>query len=182
MQGVSDYDWSELARDSGLNIHPDSLRKMGAGIRLAADVGALSIDGIESISAAADSKELQKLRDLRREINEAARMETRSEALRETVAHCVSSLGPIVVEPAMCLCDPANRSLVVCVADCHYGAEWRITGLRDEVVNEYSPDIFEKRMINLLDQIQSIMDKEDVWNVTLLLCGDSLDGMLRQSQ
>jgi predicted phosphodiesterase len=88
----------------------------------------------------------------------------------------------MIIEPAMCLCDPANRSLIVCIADCHYGSEWNITGLRNEIINAYSPDIFESRMESLLEQLLGIMSKEDVWNVTLLLCGDNLDGMLRNSQ
>ena len=125
---------------------------------------------------------VQKLRDLRREINESTRADARSEALRETVALCVSALPGLVVEPAMCLCDQVDRTLVLCIADCHYGAEWEITGLRDEVINAYSPEIFEARMEKLLAEVQGILIKEDIWNVTLLLCGDSLDGMLRNSQ
>lgn len=31
--GISDADWSELAEMSGMQIHPDQLRKMGQGIK-----------------------------------------------------------------------------------------------------------------------------------------------------
>ncbi len=130
----------------------------------------------------AERFEVQKLRDLRTEINAAYRADARSEALRETIAQSIQALPPMVVEPAMCLCDPADKSLVVCVADCHYGAEWAITGLHDEIVNAYSPEVFEQRMETLLAEVLRIMEREDIWNVTLLLCGDSLDGMLRASQ
>ena len=75
-----------------------------------------------------------------------------------------------------------DRSLVVCIADCHYGAEWTIKGLRDETINAYNPEIFEERMSNLLGQVRMILEKEEIEHVTLLLCGDSLDGMLRTSQ
>ena len=37
--GASDLDWSEIAERSGCGLHPDQLRKMGAGIKLAADSG-----------------------------------------------------------------------------------------------------------------------------------------------
>lgn len=33
ISGLSDLDWSELADQTGTGIHPDQLRKMGAGIR-----------------------------------------------------------------------------------------------------------------------------------------------------
>ena len=34
--------------------------------------------------------------------------------------------------------DAADRSLVVCIADCHYGAEWNVRGLWDETLNAYA--------------------------------------------
>jgi len=78
--------------------------------------------------------------------------------------------------------DHCNRTLVVCIADCHYGAEWMIRGLQGEVLNAYSPEIFEDRMAALLYEVRRILEKEDIHQVVLLLCGDALDGMLRNSQ
>lgn len=75
-----------------------------------------------------------------------------------------------------------DHTLVLCIADCHYGAEWRITGLNGEIVNEYNPDVFEERMRRLLAQVSQIVEREGIWDIALLLCGDSLDGMLRPSQ
>ena len=122
------------------------------------------------------------MRDLRNEINEACRTKSRSEALRDAVIEAAKQLPEIAV-PA---CLPADvggeRSLVVCIADCHYGAEWKIRGLREETLNAYSPEIFEARMENLLGQVRSILEKEQIAHVVLLLCGDALDGMLRAGQ
>lgn len=123
----------------------------------------------------------QTLRDLRREINEAYRAQSRSEALRETVAEAAGKMPEIQVWPVL-PAESGERSLVVCVADCHYGAEWKIRGLRDEVLNAYSPEIFETRMAGLLGQVREILEKEQISHVVLLLCGDALDGMLRSSQ
>lgn len=50
------------------------------------------------------------------------------------------------------------------------------------MINAYNPEIFEERMSNLLSQVRMILEKEEIGHVTLLLCGDSLDGMLRTSQ
>lgn len=74
------------------------------------------------------------------------------------------------------------RTLVVCIADCHYGAEWTVRGLHGEIINRYSPEVFCERMEMLLGYVREILMKEDISDVQLLLCGDSLDGMLRNSQ
>ena len=75
-----------------------------------------------------------------------------------------------------------KRTLVLCVADCHFGAEWIVHGLRGEILNRYNPEVFAERMDDLLLQVRDIIDREGIFDVQLLLCGDSLDGMLRPSQ
>lgn len=37
--GLTDMDWSEIAAASGQQIHPDQLRKMGAGVKLVIEAG-----------------------------------------------------------------------------------------------------------------------------------------------
>ena len=75
-----------------------------------------------------------------------------------------------------------KRTLVLCIADCHFGAEWIVRGLRGEILNRYNPEVFAERMDDLLLQVRDIIDRESISDVQLLLCGDSLDGMLRPSQ
>ena len=75
-----------------------------------------------------------------------------------------------------------KRTLVLCVADCHFGAEWIVRGLRGEILNRYNPEVFAERMDDLILQVRDIIDREGISDVQLLLCGDSLDGMLRPSQ
>lgn len=88
----------------------------------------------------------------------------------------------IQVSPRERFHDDESQSLVVCIADCHYGAEWTIRGLQGEALNTYSPEIFEARMATLLGEIKAILEKEGIGHVVILLCGDALDGMLRNSQ
>ena len=40
--GISDLDWSELAEQYDCSLHPDHLRKMGAGVRLIAEANMLN--------------------------------------------------------------------------------------------------------------------------------------------
>ena len=41
VMGMSDMDWYEIANRYDCSLHPDQLRKMGAGIKMAADAGML---------------------------------------------------------------------------------------------------------------------------------------------
>ena len=183
LTGLSDIDWSELADRSGLGIHPDQLRKMGAGIRLASKAGVLNLYGSEApYGSVGTYRDLQKLRDLHREINETARAEARSEALREAVIQAAGNLPAIQITSTRYEHANNSRSLVLAMGDFHYGAQWKVKGLYGEVVNAYSPEIFAQRMESLLIHLYSIVDKENVRHIDIMLCGDSLDGMLRASQ
>ena len=70
---------------------------MGAGIRLIHEAGMICEGNVPSSQGA--SHELQKLRDLRREINESYRADARSESLREAVIQAANALAPIQIEP-----------------------------------------------------------------------------------
>lgn len=50
------------------------------------------------------------------------------------------------------------------------------------MLNSYTPEVFYERMSMLLFQTRLILEKEQIGDVQLLICGDSLDGMLRASQ
>ena len=91
-------------------------------------------------------------------------------------------MPPISIAERSPIAPIGKRTLVLCVADCHYGAEWIVRGLRGEILNRYNPEVFGERMDDLLAQVREIIVKENISDVQLLLCGDSLDGMLRNSQ
>ena len=91
-------------------------------------------------------------------------------------------MPPISIAERSPIAPIGKRTLVLCVADCHYGAEWIVRGLRGEILNPYNPAVFGERMDDLLAQVREIIVKENISDVQLLLCGDSLDGMLRNSQ
>ena len=91
-------------------------------------------------------------------------------------------MPPISIVERSPIAPIGKRTLVLCVADCHYGADWIVRGLRGEILNRYNPEVFGERMDDLLAQVREIIVKENISDVQLLLCGDSLDGMLRNSQ
>ena len=138
----------------------------------------LSLDGEKVVSRPYD---LQKMRDLRNEMSEIHRAQARSEALREAVEEAAGKLPPIRVE-ALPTPQSSGKTLVLCMGDFHFGAEWTVKGLYGETLNRYNPEIFAQRMAELLGQVATILAKEGITDVALLMCGDSLDGMLRPSQ
>lgn len=122
-------DWIDLANESGMEVHPDQLRKMGAGVRLVHEAGMLSLNGDAPLD---DPYEIQRLRDLRREINEGRRADARSEALREAVVSAAKDIPAIEISYAPSKQESLPRSLVLAIGDFHYGAEWLVKGLHGE--------------------------------------------------
>lgn len=182
--GRTDQDWSEIREFFDLDINAETLRKAGVGIKLAADAGLLS-DNTPSVEKDTGYIERQKMRDISRQINTVYRSESRSELLRETIEDAVKNLPVFKIDsrvPIHKTNDDTSRSLVVALGDFHYGADIHVEGLYGETINEFNHKVFEERMLKLLDEIVVICDKEHLDKVNLLIVGDLLDGMLRQSQ
>ena len=66
--------------------------------------------------------------------------------------------------------------------DEHYGTEFELTDLLGNIINSYSPEIFEKRMWDLFYQVIDIIKKEDINTLNVYSMGDFSDGCLRVSQ
>lgn len=71
---------------------------------------------------------------------------------------------------------------VLCYGDEHYGAEFKITGLHGETINEYSPEIFRDRMERILSIVKSKVEFLGLKKLKVYSMGDELDGVLRVKQ
>lgn len=168
----------------------DSLRKYAKGIQWCEEAGVLSfVNPVVCVTektddAGAERMALQQARDLRREINETYRAEARSDALRRAIIEAADRMPPMTVRTPVhgYWKNQEEGCLIIPIADCHYGAEWEIKGLKGEVINRYSPEIFEDRMGKLLNEAEERIHENKVNRAVVLMAGDSLDGMLRQSQ
>lgn len=167
--GQSDKEWAQLRDEFDLEMSPDTLRKAGVGVKLVSDANEGYI-------------ERQKMRDMTAQVNAMYRSEARDQLLREEISVAVDKLQPLPTIFRTLTSHVANKELVLCVGDIHYGADICVKGLRGEILNEYNHEVFEKRMENLFNQIAEIITKERVSKVHLFLVGDLIDGMLRQSQ
>lgn len=182
--GGEDIEWAEMASLEGFGMSPDQLRRMGQGIKLAYEAGMIrEPEEMDETEYARVRKEKQKMWDLRREVNEVYRATARDELLRESIMEAADKLPPIEI-PEFEIRAKSNpdASLVVTLADAHYGREVEIRGLRGEVLNAYSPEIFESRMECLLGQVVNLANETNVSEIVIANLGDSIDGMLRASQ
>ena len=132
------------------------------------------------------NKERVKLQTEKLEYNRWLREEARDELIAEKIVAAVRELPPLKVPEIL----PAhivgrvhgNREGCLIFADTHYGVDLKITGLFGETINEYSPEIFEQRMWNLLTQVIDICQKEGFTSLNVYDLGDEVDGILRVSQ
>ncbi len=131
-------------------------------------------------------KERQKLRTEKLEYNKWLREEARDELICERICEAIRSLPPLDIPTIL----PAhiegrvhgNREGCLLIADPHYGVDLKIKGLFGETINEYSPEIFESRMWDLLTQVIDICEKEGFTSLNVYDLGDEVDGLLRVSQ
>ncbi len=137
----------------------------------------------------------QKLQNEKREIQKAKvqvqtekleysrwlREEARDELITEKICNAISSLPALDIPQHIC---PVHNTRIYTLAfgDEHYGAEFELRGLFGEILNAYSPEIFEKRMWDLFNQTIEIVQKENIDTLNVFSLGDFSDGVLRTSQ
>lgn len=127
-----------------------------------------------------------KLQTEKLEYNRWLREEARDELICDRIVAAIKELPELEVPKIL----PAHiegrvyndREGCLIFADTHYGVDLKIKGLFGEIINEYNPEIFEKRMWNLLTQVVDICQKEGFTSLNVYDLGDEVDGILRVSQ
>ena len=134
-------------------------------------------------------KERIKLQTEKLEYNKWLREMARDEMILEKIADEVRKLPQIAHERRLVDLDgvytPRRRGGIVgilCFGDEHYGAEFTVRGLRGEILNHYSPDVFEQRMTDLLEETIDKALAAGLSSIKVYSFGDELDGILRVSQ
>jgi len=109
------------------------------------------------------------------------REEARDELITEKICDAILSLTPLDIPQYI---HPIHnpRSYVLAFGDEHYGVEFELKGLFGEILNAYSPEIFENRMWDLFNQTVEIIQKENIDTLNVFSMGDFSDGILRTSQ
>lgn len=127
-------------------------------------------------------KERKKLQTEKLEYNKWLREEARDELICEHICKAISELPPLEMPQIVYMDENTTIDAALIISDPHYGAEFTIKGLFGEILNEYSPEIFEMRMWDLLSQVVRICKKENINTLHVYDLGDSVDGLLRVSQ
>ena len=186
-------EWQDIAdlrtEYTGEDEHRDTIRK---GAKLFYEyLEAGWIRNLAEISAVAPSETTVQMRELQKErykiqtekleLNRWLRENARDELIVEHICQAVEKLEPLVI-PDPIHTELSDREGVLLFGDEHYGTEFEIRGLHNEVINSYSPEIFENRMWNLLEQTISIVRKEGFSRIHVFSMGDFEDGLLRVKQ
>lgn len=126
-------------------------------------------------------KERKKIQTEKIEYNKWLREEARDEMITDSIREEISKLDPLPTF-ARIPETPQWREGIVCFGDEHFGTEFVIHGLKGEILNAYSPEIFFLRMDSLLNQVIDICEKEQLTSIRVFSLGDFVDGILRVSQ
>ena len=127
-------------------------------------------------------KTLIKVQTEKLEYNRWLREEARDELIAEKIVAAVRELPPLEVPTPILGRSGYTESAVLCFGDEHYGTEFTIYGLHGEIINQYSPEIFEERMYKLLNKTIDIIQREELRTLYVFNLGDFSDGVLRYSQ
>lgn len=132
-----------------------------------------------------EKRELQKVKvqvqTEKLEYSRWLREEARDELIAEKICNAISSLPSLDIPQHISPIHNA-RAYALIFGDEHYGVEYELKGLFGDILNAYSPEIFEKRMWDLFDQTIEIIQRENIDILNVFSMGDFSDGILRTSQ
>ncbi|MDD4778991.1 MAG: hypothetical protein PHT02_00110 [Tissierellia bacterium] len=129
-------------------------------------------------------KEKIKVQTEKLNLNQMLREQARMELFEEKITHAILHRDKNIDIPKHKIdLDYNNDSeMILSIADPHYGADFIIRGMMDEVINEYNPEIFEKRMWEILNKTVSYAERNGFKKVNVLDLDDSIEGILHIGQ
>lgn len=192
-----DLDWEDIVTLLHLDCHRDSLRKAAnvtefSGYKVMQyfkeKMENQSRDDTESYLKELELKkrelikERAKLHTEKLEYNRWLREDARDDLFEEKVITAIHETLNKVDPPQKIGGMLSSRYGLLNIADCHFGKDFKVYGLNDEIVNAYSPEIFFMRMEVLYNEVVDYAHKEKLKGFKVFNLGDSLDGFLRNSQ
>lgn len=175
----------------GMDLSKDEARKRGYGLKALLpyiDIEKIkNITGDEVINELTLQKfELQKervkLSTDKLELNRWIRENAREEMFIEQIISAIKSNSTEPKPIRQITINRGKRRGILCMADAHFGKEYTIFGLRDEIINQYSPEIFYERMESLFAETLERIRIENLTEIDVFSLGDTLDGFIRNSQ
>ena len=171
--GLSEMEWTEICEKHKLQCHPDTLRKAGVGIRLAAEAGVLDFGSDEMKEYDEIYKQKQQFYDQRREYNGQLRKEAREDYfITEMVkaADKLNELKPLPHRPQLSWVDSnesQNEGLLM-LSDFHYGLT------ASNFWNVYNKDVADSRMAYLVERVIEKIHTHMIKVLHVGLLGDAI--------
>lgn len=178
--GLSELDWAEICAKHNLQCHPDSLRKAGVGVKMAAEAGVLdfSTPGMKEYNETYIQK--QQFYDQRRAYNADLRNEARQDYFVEELikaADRVTNMKPLPKRPELTWFDAENEAVegLLMLSDWHYGLT------ASNFWNEYNEEIADKRIAYLVERVLEKIATHKIRRLHISLGGDMVAGVVHVS-
>lgn len=126
-------------------------------------------------------KERKRLQTVNAEYQANIRNDARGEMFNEKILDAIKALPEIHVKPFIGGNVEGTLTGMLCVADAHYGTEFKLESAFGDVVNEYSPEICRQRFAALAKKVVDDYHKFDYGKLVVLDLGDCIGNMLRMS-
>ena len=126
------------------------------------------------------AKERKRLQTVNAEYQERLRQEARQELFDEKIKTAIDNLEPIAIKTFTHI-QPTENVGLLALSDFHAGSDYCVKGLNGEIVNQYSFEIMETRMWNLLSQLEADLDYVLYDKLHVALLGDEFENILRLS-
>lgn len=127
-------------------------------------------------------KERSKLGSEKVEYNAWIREQARAELFEEKVISALQDIPKIEVPKHRIEHKSKELDVIVGYSDTHVGTEFKIQGLKGDIINEYNTTIFEKRMWDLLNRVVKNLERDNLKHINLVDGGDCIDGILHLGQ
>ena len=123
-------------------------------------------------------KERKKIQTEKVELNKNLREIARDEMIVDRIHAAITTL-PSFNKPEYIKPIHNNRSYLLTLSDQHFGIEFKVVDFYNNIINEYSPEIFKERMALLFSKLLETIDKENIDEITIFELGDYTQGLLR---
>lgn len=183
LEGNLDMEWDEIKEKYNIPYASDVLRKANGTLFGGYAVKKYMEDKFVEDEYFKDrltalKKERYKIQSEKLELNRFLRESARDELIFEHIKEAVETLPPITI-PRKIAVSEGDREYLLCIADAHFGIEFKIKDLFGNTINEYSPEIFKSRMNTLLSEVVKTIKKENIKKLSVWELGDAIQGMLR---
>lgn len=126
------------------------------------------------------NKERKKRAIINREYNKGIRSVAETEMFYEMFADSLQQCSfPVIPQYGTTPLSGNGLKAVLVISDSHYGKTFTIKGVRGEIINSYSPEIYKERMCDLLHCVVRDIEIMGVSHLEVIDNGDCIDGILR---